>query len=259
MICLCPQNTPKFRISLLHWSQIILLRSASSQLSLGPDLENRVGAEAIRSAILVVLPSLRSTCDTVHCLDERALVSSSFLTVFWRFLPSNAPIMLYNIRYWTFFLSQGNWWTKYLALPKIRRPKPCLLMFASLVTLDGFHLLLSTQLTADVTLKWSGGSMFHPLSHIYAKTSFLRWNSSKQHSESSTRCCFWSTVSKRGTNFEHSFLIDKCSCKMVNTLPSDIFISSAISRNFNLRSAKTSLWSFFFFCLFWVDCQIWVT
>ena len=40
-------------------------------------------------------------------------------------------------------------------------------MFASLVTLDGFHLLLSvsTQLTAD-------GSMFHPLSHIYAKTLF---------------------------------------------------------------------------------------
>ena len=36
--------------------------------------------------------------------------------------------------------------------------------------MDGFHLLLSTQLTADLTLKWSGGSMFHPLSHIYAKT-----------------------------------------------------------------------------------------
>ena len=34
---------------------------------------------------------------------------------------------------------------------------------------------------------------------------------------------------------------------MVNTLPSDIFNSSAISRNFNLRSAKTSLWSFLVF------------
>ena len=46
--------------------------------------------------------------------------------------------------------------------------KTCLLMFAS----DSFHLLLSTQLTADLTLEWSGGFMFHPLSHIYAKISF---------------------------------------------------------------------------------------
>ena len=53
--------------------------------------------------------------------------------------------------------------------------------------------------------------------------------------------CFLSTVSKRNTRFEHSFLIDKCSCKMVNTLPSDIFSSSAISRNFNLQSTKMSL------------------
>ena len=108
----------------------------------------------------------------MHCLGERALFSSSYLVIFWRFLPSNAPIMLYNICYWCFFLSQGNLWTKYLVHPKIWRPKPCLLMFASLVTLDGFHLLLSIQLTADLTPDWCGGSMFHPLSHIYAKTHF---------------------------------------------------------------------------------------
>ena len=61
---------------------------------------------------------------------------------------------------------------KYLTHPTIRRPKPCLLMFASLVTLDGFHLLLSTPLTAGLIPEWSGGSMFHPLSHIYPKTLF---------------------------------------------------------------------------------------
>ena len=80
--------------------------------------------------------------------------------------------MLYNIRNRWFFLSQGNQWTKCLAHPKIRRPKPCLLMFASLVALDSFYLLLSTQLIADLTPKWSGGSMFYPLSYIYTKTSF---------------------------------------------------------------------------------------
>ena len=76
--------------------------------------------------------------------------------------------MLYNICYWLFFLFQGNL-SKYLAHPKIRRSKPSLLMF---VSLDGFHLLLSTQLTADLTSEWSGRSMFHPLSYIYTKTPF---------------------------------------------------------------------------------------
>ena len=51
-------------------------------------------------------------------------------------------------------------------------PKPCLLMFASLVALDGFQLLLFSQMTADLILEQSGGSMFHPLPHIYAKAPF---------------------------------------------------------------------------------------
>ena len=79
------------------------------------------------------------------------------------------------------------------------------------------------------------------------KNSFLlHSNSCKQRSESST-CCLWLTVSKLSIHFEHSFLIDKYSCKMVNTLPSDIFNSSAISCNFNLQLVKTSLWSFLVF------------
>ena len=45
-------------------------------------------------------------------------------------------------------------------------------MFVSLFILDGFHLLLSTRLTADLTPEWSGGSMFYPLSYIYAKSPF---------------------------------------------------------------------------------------
>ena len=147
--------------------------------------------------------------------------------------------MLYNIRYWWFFLSQGNQWTKYLMHPKIQRPKPCLLMFVSLVTLDGFYLLLSTQLSANMAPEWSGRSMFHPLSHIYAKTPF---------------CCI-ETIVNNALNFwltEQTWhplwtqIHDKCSCKMVNTQPSDIF-NSFISCNLNLQSAKMSLWSFLVF------------
>ena len=178
IVCLWSQNTSQFLISLLHWSQISFpgaffwgLQTASG--CWGPDMENRVGVEAVWCTIHVVLALLQSTYDTVHCLGERALFSSSFVAVFWWFLPSNAPITLYDICYWWFFLSQGNQWTKYLAHPKIWRPKPCLLIFASLVTLDSFHLLLSSQLTADLTLEWNGGSIFHPLSHIYAKTLFI--------------------------------------------------------------------------------------
>ena len=147
--------------------------------------------------------------------------------------------MLYDICYWWFFLSSVNRWTKYLAHPKIQRPKSCLPMFVSLVALDRFHLLLSTQ--------WSGGFKFHPLSHIYAKTPFCWVETVANNTELSTHCCFWLTVNKSCTHFEHSSLIDNCSCKMVNTLPSDIFNSSAISCNFNLWMAKTSLWSFLVF------------
>ena len=139
------------------------------------------------------------------------------------------------------FNDPHNWWTKYFVHPKIWRPKPCLLIFASLVALDGFHLLLSIQLTANLTLEWSVSSIV-----IYlCKNSFLLcWNSCKQCSELLMCCCFWSTVSKHSTYFEYSFFTDKCSCKMMNTLSSDIFNSSAISHNFNLWSAKTSFFVF---------------
>ena len=62
---------------------------------------------------------------------------------------------------------------------------------------------------------------------------------SKQRSESSMRCCFWLDMSQRGSHFENNLRIPKDSCKIVNTLPSDIFKVSAISRNFNLRPLKT--------------------
>ena len=93
--------------------------------------------------------------------------STSFSFIWGRFLAISSFKHTNNtICYWWFFLFQGNWWTKYLAHPKIRRSKPCLVIFASLVSLDGFHLLLSTQLTADLTLEWRGGSMFRPLWYI---------------------------------------------------------------------------------------------
>ena len=137
----------------------------------------------------------------VHCLGKKALfLLHIWLFIWWFFFPSNTPIMLYDIRYWWFFISQGNQWTKYLAHPKIRRPKPCILMFGSLIALDSFHLLLSTQLTAHLTLEWNGGSMFYPLSHIYAKTLF---------------CCI-ETVANNALNCWHIVVFDRL---WANTAP----------------------------------------
>ena len=56
-------------------------------------------------AIRAILPFLRSTCETVHCLGERALFSSSFGVVSSQFLPLNAPITPDNIRSRWSFLS----------------------------------------------------------------------------------------------------------------------------------------------------------
>ena len=77
------------------------------------------------------------------------------------------------------------------------------------------------------------------------------WTAIKHRSESSTRCCFWSGVSERGTHFENNLRIPKDSCKIVNTLPSVIFKVLVISHNFNLRSPKTILWTFVMFSGTW--------
>ena len=146
--------------------------------------------------------------------------------------------MLYNIYYWWFCLSQGNWWRKYLAHPKIWRWKPCLLMFVfGRLSPAAVH---SGDCRFNSWAKW----WIHLFIHCHIFTQKLLFIALKQLQ---TMCCFWSTWSKHSTHFEHSFLFDKCSCKKVNKLPSDIFNSSTFSRNFNLRLAKTSLWSFLVF------------
>ena len=85
------------------------------------------------------------------------------------------------------------------------------------------------------------------VTYLRPNSFLLHWNSRKQRSESSTRRCFWSTLSKRGTHFEYSFFMDKCSCKMVNTLSSDIFNPSTISTSIYDRP-KTS-WAFSIICV----------
>lgn len=55
----------------------ILLRSANFKMSQGADLERTVDREAICGLINVILQSFLLTRDTLQCLDETALFSSS--------------------------------------------------------------------------------------------------------------------------------------------------------------------------------------
>ena len=50
-------------------------------------------------------------------------------------------------------------------------------------------------------------------------------------------CCI-ETVANNALNRQHVVVFDRCSCKMVNTLPSDIFNSSAISTTSNYDQSK---------------------
>ena len=103
--------------------------------------------------------------------------------------------------------------------------------------------VLSVDCRFDSGMKW-WIYVSSIVTYLCENSLLLHWKSCKQRSELLKHYCFWSTVRKCSTHFEHSFFIDKCSCKMV---PSDIFNSSAISCNFNLRLAKTSWWSFLVF------------
>ena len=96
-----------------------------------------------------------------------------------------------------------------------------------LVALDGFHLMLSTQLTANLTLEWSGGSMFHPLSHIYVKTIF---------------CCI-ETVSNNALNCWHVIVFDWLWTNM-NPLWTQLSHWQIIMQN----SEYTAFWYFQLIC-----------
>ena len=118
---------------------------------------------------------------------------------------------------------------------KIRKPKPCLLMFVSLVTLDGFHLQLSTQLTADLTLELSGGSMFYPLSHICAKTSFCSVETVANNTQNRRRVVVFDRLwANAAPTFKTAFLLTNVHAKWwIHCL----LISSA-----SLQSHSTSIY-----------------
>ena len=80
------------------------------------------------------------------------------------------------------------------------------------------------------------------------KTSFLLpWNSCKQYSEPLTGFCFWSTVSKRSTHFEHRFLLTNyhakwwIHCLLITSIP---LLSHTTSIYYQPRQVRGVFWCF---------------
>jgi len=64
--------------------------------------------EALRSGIRWIWPSVPGTCESVHCLNERALPSSPNRNVFSLKCCWNGPIKLRSNRHWSFASTKGN-------------------------------------------------------------------------------------------------------------------------------------------------------
>ena len=130
-------------------------------------------------------------------------------------------------------------------------------MFVSLVALDGFHQLLSSLLTADLTPEWGGRSLFHPLPHIYEKTLF---------------CCV-ETIANNVLNRRRIVVLDRLWAKAAPTLNTAFsltnihakwWIQCLLTSSTRLLSQATSIYDqpkrvVEFFGIFRDNCWIWAT
>ena len=81
------------------------------------------------------------------------------------------------------------------------------------------------------------------------KSALLLWNIAKHSIETSSRRCYCSIVSKRGTHLVHSFLMSKFSVNMRWTTFFEMPTMSASSCTFNRRSSNNILWIFYIICV----------
>ena len=123
-------------------------------------------------------------------LQKKPFFPSSFVAIFWRFPPSNAPIMLHNIHYWRFLLSQIDEQNT-LHIAKYSGPNLvywCLHLWSLWTTFTCCSLLSWLPI-------WLRSELVNPCfinCHIFTqkKIVFVGWNSCKPRSESSTPRCF---------------------------------------------------------------------
>ena len=129
-------------------------------------------------------------------------------------------------------------------------------MFASLVALDSFHLLLSTKLTADLTPEWSDGSMFYPLSHIYAKTHFCYAETVGNNDLIRRRVVVFDRLWENVTpTLNTAFLLTNVQAKWwIHCLLISQLLSYLAQLEFTIGQNE-----FFFLCVFRDSCRIWAT
>lgn len=130
--------------------------------------------------------------------------------------------MLLNTLLCLFLLSLNFRWVLCCLYSKTYCPGSCKSFFYVFVTLGGFCYISNTLQSAFWTQE-------------------TRWNISKQCSERTVLCYFWSIVGKHGIHIAHSFFISKCLCKIFLIRSVDIVTMSSISPTFTLRSSEAML------------------
>lgn len=158
------------------------------------------------------------------------------------FLPSKVVIIFQTNCRWMFsFLKIVNE-NNTIRIPKKTTPWPCLWMKWSSASLNRLS-LLSSWFDRFSSRVWNDTPIFHPW--VRRKYSALyQWNFAKNSSETSSRHCFCSNVSRYDTYFAHSFLISKFSVNMRCTISFEMSVISANSQTFSRLSSSTVLWMF---------------
>ena len=155
-------------------------------------------------------------------------------------LTPSSFILVYNICCWWSFFSQGNQWRKNLALPKIQSQN---------LARWGLRLLsLWTAFSCCCPLIWQQiwlqsevVAPYFIYCHIFTpKLLFVALKQFQTRLWIVHALFFFINCEQTRDPLWTQFLIDEYSCKIGNTLPSEIFNSPAISCNFNLLSAETS-------------------
>ena len=218
--------------NLFPWRIFWGLPKASSRW--GPDLENSVSAEAIRSGFHVVFAI--NAIDLWH--GALSWWTSTFFVFIWGYFFFFFAIS--SSKCYIIFAIGGPSFLKEIDEQNILPADVHVFCHFGRLSRAVVHL---ADNRFDPGVKW-WINVSSIVTYLRENSFLLRWNIWKQRSESSM-CCYF--LIGKITHFEHNFFIDKCSRKIVKALPSDIFNYSAISHNFNVQPAKMSLWIFLVF------------
>ena len=193
--------TSSLESNFFPWSNS--LWSANSQWSLGAGSGELGGCRSNSKCESCSFAIVAINLYTLHCLVERVIFSFAFLAVFWWFLPLNASVC------YIIFAIDGSSFLKIINEPCTSQNTEAKTLPADVCVFGRFGQLSTDAVHSMDCWFVSRVKCWIHISSIVTylrKSSFLlHWNTFKQRSESSTHCCFWSTVIKSASNLNTAF------------------------------------------------------